>query len=412
MGRGRGPVVTERLGGPGRANVLRGDVRLPALVVKEEALANNVAVMAAYARDHGFVLAPHAKTTMAPALWQRQLDAGAWGLTVADTAQADLAVRAGAPRVLVANEVVSRADAAWLAARLAGREAEIYCLFDSVAGVDRLDGLLAGHLGADGPGRVVGLVELGAPGGRAGARDHGAALAVARALAAARHLGLAGVEGYEGAVASGRGPEDLARAGRYLEGLRRLAADVARTGLFAGPGPMVVSAGGSKYFDLVAAVLGPAYGVVEVTLVVRSGCYLLHDHGIYERSSPLSGTGPGHLVAAMEIWAEVLSRPEPELAIVGLGRRDTSYDAGLPVPLALAGDDGAPVPLAGAHLSGLDDQHGYLQLGPFPQAGSVTIGTRVAFGPSHPCTAFDKWRQVLLVDQAYDVLGTIGTCFH
>ena len=80
------------------------------MLVKDAALENNLAVMKQYTADHGFLLAPHGKTTMAPKIFQRQLDAGAWAITVANMTQAAVAYRAGARRVLVANEVVSHAD--------------------------------------------------------------------------------------------------------------------------------------------------------------------------------------------------------------------------------------------------------------------------------------------------------------
>ena len=399
-------------------NLLSGEVRLPALVLKEAALANNILLMAAYAAEHGFLLAPHGKTTMAPELFRRQLEAGAWGITVANMTQAPVAYEAGAERVLVANELVSRADAAAIAEILAVAGRELYCLVDSVEGSRLLDANLE-QAGAARPLKV--LVELGAPGRRTGARTEQEALVVAAEVAQSRHLALAGVEGYEGVLASDRSPESLEKVDAFLVALRNLTARLADGGAFAGRASAIVSAGGSKYFDRVAEILGPKasraghYGSQGVQLVVRSGCYVVHDHGTYAATSPLAGNGnrngagAGHLQAALELWAEVLSVPEPGLAIVGLGKRDAAYDLGLPVPLGvLRGGGLEPVPAAG--LSELNDQHGYLRLGqPGPE---VVVGDRVAFGISHPCTAFDKWRTLLLVDAGYEVLDEVRTFFH
>jgi D-serine deaminase-like pyridoxal phosphate-dependent protein len=388
-------------------------MRLPALVLKEPALANNISVMAGYAREHGFLLAPHGKTTMAPKLFKRQLAAGAWGITVANMAQAFVAYGAGATRVLVANELVSQADAVAVAEVLAVPERELYCLVDSVEGV----GLLDFHLERAGMTnrRLDVLVELGAAGRRTGARSETAALAVADEVAQTGHLALAGVEGYEGVLAGDRSPQSLAKVDAFLLALRKLVVLFADNGAFAGRARALVSAGGSKYFDRVASILGaPAhlqghYGAHKVQLVVRSGCYLVHDHGDSASASPLAGTRSGSLQAALELWAEVLSVPEPGLAIVGMGKRDAPYDLGLPVPLGvLRGREVEPVP--GASLRELNDQHGYLFVG---QPGNeVVVGDRVVFGISHPCTAFDKWRTVLLVDAAYEVLDEIHTFFH
>ena len=111
------------------------------------------------------------------------------------------------------------------------------------------------------------------------------------------------------------------------------------------------------------------------------------------------------------MWADVLSVPEPGLAIVGLGRRDVSYDLGLPVTLAVARrETGAVEPLAERALSQLNDQHGYLQFADEP--APVQVGDRVGFGISHPCTAIDKWKTVLLVDDSYEIRDEITTLFH
>ena len=104
------PPISSASPGTAGANAVLGDIALPAMLLKNTALDNNLAVMKQYAGDHGFVLAPHGKTTMAPKIFQRQLEAGAWAITVANMTQAAVAYQAGAQRVLVANEVVSSAD--------------------------------------------------------------------------------------------------------------------------------------------------------------------------------------------------------------------------------------------------------------------------------------------------------------
>ena len=405
-------------------------------MLRESALSHNLALMARYAERHGFLLAPHAKTTLSPQLIRRQLDAGAWGATVANATQVAVAVRAGARRVLVANEVVAATDAALLVAQ-ARSGAELYCLVDSVRGVELLDGALGAacvaptrEQGAQAmpaesfaagearsrpvPPRLGVLVELGRPGGRCGVRTVADAVPVAEAVSRALHLDLVGVEGYEGVVGADRSQAVLDEVDRYLGDVRELVGELGERGLLESRTPVLVSAGGSRFFDRVAAVLGDrsAYGALEVHLVVRSGCYLTHDHGAYAAASPLAGTGrPGEgLVPALEAWAEVLSVPEPGLAIVGLGKRDVPYDLGLPVPLHLARGRGPVVDLAGGRVTALDDQHGYLR-DASDGAGDLLPGDRVGFGLSHPCTAFDKWEVVPVVDDDWRVVDAVRTYF-
>jgi D-serine dehydratase len=396
-------------------SVVAGDLLLPALVLKQTALDNNLRVMAAYAQAHGFELAPHGKTTMSPELFRLQLEAGAWGITVANVAQAGVAFGAGAARVLVANEIVGTADAAEVVEALAGGGRELLCLVDSDYGAALLDANLA-RSGMSG--RVGVLVEVGIRGGRTGARHEQDVFNVAEAVSASAHLALAGVEGYEGGIAADRSSEGLASVDRYLDSVRHTVVALAERGAFLGTGTALVSAGGSKYFDRVAEILGPAadYAGQRVRLIVRSGCYLTHDHGLYEAVSPLgptAGEDQDHLVPALELWAEVLSVPEEGLAIVGLGKRDTSFDLGLPIPLHVARRSGGDVEAyTDGALVALDDQHGYFRPGPTSGGPPLMPADRIGFGLSHPCTAFDKWRTVLLVDDAYCVRGHAHTFFH
>lgn len=64
---------------------------LPVMTLRDSALAHNTAVMQSYVDRHGLLLAPHMKTHMAPALADRQVRAGAWGVTVASVQQAMVA---------------------------------------------------------------------------------------------------------------------------------------------------------------------------------------------------------------------------------------------------------------------------------------------------------------------------------
>ena len=395
-----------------QANLVFNDASLPAMVLKETALENNLAVMARYSAENGFLLAPHGKTTMAPELFRRQLAAGAWGITVANTDQAAVAFRSGAGRVLVANQIVGRAAGQAVVDQLGRGGRELYCLVDSVPGVE----LLSANLERAGlQGRIGVFIELGLPGGRTGVRTPDQAVTVAGAVAVSPQLLLVGTEGFEGLLGADRSPEALQKVDQYLDDLRSLTVLLAKEHAFAGPGPVLVSAGGSRYFDRVAQVLGIAgrYEGLEVRLIVRSGCYLVHDHGTYAGASPLvPGAWPGgSLVPALEVWAEVLSVPEAGHVIVGMGKRDVPYDIGLPIPLHLVRDhNGHLEPFGGGGLTRLDDQHGYLQVG--PGQAPVAPGDRIGFGISHPCTAFDKWREVLLVNDDYEILDRIPTFFH
>ena len=97
----------------------------------------------------------------------------------------------------------------------------------------------------------------------------------------------------------------------------------------------------------------------------------------------------------MHVWARVVSRPEPGLALLDAGKRDVPFDLGLPEPQLAADTLGGPArPLAG-EITAVNDQHAFLRLDPDT---ALDVGHVVRLGLSHPCTAFDKWREIPVVD--------------
>ena len=347
------------------------------------------------------LLAPHGKTTMAPQLYDRQLAHGAWAITIATFAQLRVCRAFGVARVLLANQLVDAAALAWLAAELDRDPSFEFCCFvDSVRGV----ALMAAALRACGARRPVDvLVELGAPGGRTGARDEATATAVAEAVAKETVLRLTGTGGYEAALAHDVSARSLAKVEAYLRALRAMTERFQADGRF-GTDEVILSAGGSAYFDQVAELAGGS----GYRVVLRSGAYVTHDDGFYERISPLGrGGGPVPFHNAMHAWAEVTSRPEPGLALLVMGRRDVSFDQGLPVPREVRRPDGSRAPLGDCRITQLNDQHAFLEVGPGTR---LDVGDLVRSGPSHPCTVFDKW-QLLPVVEEDTVVDFVRTFF-
>lgn len=394
-------------------HALRPPMSLPLLLLKRAALDNNLGAMSRYCAANQVLLAPHGKTHMSPQLWREQERHGAWAVTVASAHQAEVYRRFGARRILIANELVSAADLGWLAAvRAEDPGCELLPIVDSPAAAERLAMALTRV-----PEPQPVLIEVGCPGGRAGARDVAAVVATAQAVAAHPRLRVAGVEGFEGAVpAGGPGfPARLAAVRGYLGFAREAVMALWSGGLLAGD--VIVTFGGSTFFDVVAERLTGGWPPgLRVQVVLRSGCYLTFDHGLYAGAFGQPGLfRPGRrppLEPALELWAAVLSVPEPDLAIVGFGRRDAPFDAGLPVPLRLrsgeTGREQAETPVLGrARVEQLNDQHAFVRTEP----GLFSVGDLAGFGISHPCTGFDKWRLLPVVDGQYAVTGAVRTYF-
>lgn len=383
-----------------------GDLSMPALVLRHSALDHNIALMQTACDGLGAWFAPHGKTTMAPQLWERQLTAGAWAITLSTLAHIEVARAFGLPRVFVANELVVPAEIERLGAILATEPyLDLYVLVDSIAGVR----LLADGLRTTAQGHQLNvLVELGTPGGRTGARTFEELEAVARAAAEEPTLSVRGVEGYEGVIGGRQTPPPLQEIDAYLS---RVGEAAHRIGPLCTEGPVLVSAGGSQYPDRVLAVLGGS-ALPGTQLIVRSGGYVTHDNGLLGMLSP-HGTGnprmEGRLEPAIELWSTVLSRSEPGLAILGFGRRDAPYDAGLPTPLAVVRRDGTTRPPdARSEIFSLYDQHAFVRI---PAESALAVGDLVGCGISHPCSAFDRWRVILEVDDDRTVVGAIRTFF-
>ncbi|GAA1554667.1 amino acid deaminase [Actinomadura kijaniata] len=355
------------------------DLGTPLLTLDAGALHHNLTVMADWAEQAGVLLAPHGKTTMAPALWKRQLDAGAWGITLANLPQLRVARAFGVRRLMLANAAVDEAGLAWIAGELDHDPDFTFVSWaDSVRTVELMDRALRTARAQ----RVLDVcVELGGEHGRTGARTEDEALAVAEAVRRAPTLNLVGVAGYEGAFAHDATAGSLKTVDAYLH---RLAALFAR--LDYDTGEPIVTAGGSSFFDQVVHVLKDTGGRV----VLRSGAYVIHDDGFYRGISPL-GRGAGvALASAMHGWARVVSRPEPRLALLDAGKRDLPFDEGMPVPQAVRGRD---LP-DGLRVTAMNDQHTFLE------GEGVEVGDVLRLGLSHPCTALDKWSLLPVLDDA------------
>jgi D-serine dehydratase len=388
-------------------NVLAGDLPFPIAVLKRDAVAHNVDWLQRQARHWGIDLAPHGKTTMSPQLFQRQLDAGAWGITFATVTQLAVGVATGVRRALIANQVLGDADLAAIQQLLREHAGlRIVFLVDSIAQLELIDAWSARHTGSV-PFEV--LLELGLPGGRTGCRTHDEALALAQRLHASTAVDFVGVECYEGLGAKGDSEVDVPYAAALMDRVEAIARECAARGLFDAD-EVLLSAGGSAIFDLVATRLTPALGR-PVRGLLRSGCYVTHDHGHYKRFvnavEARLGCAPGSaLQPALEVWTHVQSCPEPGLALLAAGRRDLSFDIEMPMPLWRAAR-GAMAPRAvpsGWKVTALNDQHAHLRWAAADAGDAPQVGERVALGISHPCTTFDKWHWMPLVDEHYRVV--------
>ncbi|MFJ6683953.1 alanine racemase [Streptomyces werraensis] len=385
-----------------RRNLFTDGFTTPVLALSAERLEHNLAALETYAERHGLAFAPHGKTSMAPQLFHRQIERGAWGITLAVPHQVRVAREFGIERVFLANELVDAAALRWIAAEQDADPAfRFVCYVDSVRGVELMDAALAG---ASRPVDVV--VELAAgEGARTGVRTEAECAVVADAVAAARALRLVGVAGYEGEVPRA----DPERVRAWLRRLVALAVVFDKAGRFAGLDEIVVSAGGSAWFDAVADVFAEVPELsAPVLKLLRSGAYVSHDDGHYERLTPFNRVpGEGGLEPAFRLWTQVVSRPSAEQAFTNAGKRDAAYDLDLPVARVVR-REGVERPATGIEVTGLSDQHAWLRTS---SEADLEVGDWVGFGLSHPCTSFDKWALIPVAEADGTVVDYIRTFF-
>ncbi|KTC14884.1 amino acid deaminase [Pseudomonas viridiflava] len=397
-------VIDKGFARPGDSLV--SDVSLPALVVHQQALDHNIRWMQTFATNSGAELAPHGKTSMVPALFRRQIEEGAWGMTLATAVQTQAAYAHGVRRILMANQLVGQPNMALIAELLADSTFEFHCMVDHPDNVAALGAFFA-ERGL----RLNVMIEYGVPGGRCGCRTEAQVLELADAVLAQPSLALTGIEGYEGVI---HGDHAISGIKAFAASLVRLAVELQDKGAFALDRP-IVTASGSAWYDLIAEAFDGQAVRERFLSVLRPGSYVVHDHGIYkdaqccvlDRRAELSEA----LRPALEVWAHVQSMPEPGFAVIAMGKRDVAYDAGLPNPLRrykagvlpASGDD-----VSGCKVTAVMDQHAFMTVAPDCE---LKVGDIIAFGTSHPCLTFDKWRSGCLVDDDLRVIEPFSTYF-
>ncbi len=388
-----------------------GTAQLPVMTFDEAAWERNCDAMFAYLRAVDAEIAPHAKTPMSPELCHDLMARGASAMTVADIRQAAVLLQHGIKRLVLANQIGGKASGARLGRILAqDPEAEVTLYVDSLAALETAASV------AEAAGRPMEfLIEVG--GGRAGARDTSIVHEILARLDALPLLKVAGVAAYEGASATA----DAAETRNAIRDLHAFAAEAfALLRQRLPDARLTLSSGGSGFFDLVVEDLGPLVKADgNARLLLRSGAIFFHDHGVYARGLAnmdrrgaflVAGIGPASeaFEPALLVYAEVLSRPEPGLAICGMGMRDVSFDQGLPVAVAQY-REGQPMALAAdAKVARLNDQHCFLAI---DAAADLAVGDVLAFGISHPCTALDRWSWIFRTRADGRIIGALPTYF-
>ena len=375
-----------------KPNLFTANFQFPIMVLKESAVKNNIAQMMSFCNSVDAQLAPHVKTTMSPQLAQMQVAAGATALTVANFWQGSIFLKYGFKNLIIANEVLDPTAIAEIAKINKQKQAEIIFYVDSILALEIIQKFtpLAGEQNL--------FIEIGAENGRGGVRELSLVEQLAQRIKTDQRLNLIGVTGFEGAV------PDAARGRRGERKISKFCQKIVAAAELAYPyksdQPFVISAGGSAYFDIVARELNKFEKPRR--LLLRSGGYITHDHKYYEEIYPFASTDRS-FQPAIEVWGQVISKPERDFGVLNLGKRDIGNDLHNPIPIKSY--DGQ-VKSFSAVIEKLNDQHGYLR-----GKQEFSLAQLIGLGISHPCTTFDKWGLIPLVNDDYDLIDCMQTFF-
>jgi len=295
----------------------------PALVVDLDAMQRNLSRMAEFARKHDVRWRPHAKMHKSSALARLQMQAGAVGVCVQKTAEAEAMAAGGVNNIYISNEVVAPAKLARvadLAHALATEHGQLAIAVDCIEGVGRLANAMDDRRQGGAPAVIDVFVEIDVGQGRCGVPP--GRLALELALEIRRHpaLRFAGLQAYHGKAQHLRTPqarrEAIARVAQDVRSTREL---IEREGI---PVPLVTGAGtGSMVCEAASGVYGE--------LQAGSFLFMDADYAANERD-PAQPQFEHALFVKTQVMSSGLLH-----AVCDAGHKSHAIDSGLPTVLAL-----------------------------------------------------------------------------
>lgn len=324
------------------------NIPTPALLIDIEKVDKNIANMANFFSDKPASLRPHFKTHKCVRLAEKQIEAGAIGITCAKLGEAEILALAGISSILIANEIVDPNKIA--------RLAEISLSTELIIAADNPNNLQTLSAAAIKAGSIINvLVEVNVGLDRCGVSPGKSALDLAHTAAKLSGLHFSGLIGYEGHTQFELDPaKRRQKTQQAMSKLTSTANLIRQSGLDV----KIISAGGTGTFD----ITGTFPNVTEV----EAGSYLFMDSEYEKVGVPF--------VPSIKLLATVISIPTPQRAIIDSGMKSISTDNGLPRILSRKG----------ITLKALHEEHGILELD--PSVVNLQVGDHVELLPSHVCT--------------------------
>jgi D-serine deaminase-like pyridoxal phosphate-dependent protein len=335
----------------------KSELDTPFIAADIETVKGNIARMQALANSHGKKLRPHSKTHKLPSVALWQVEAGAVGICVQKTSEAEVMVKGGVRDVFVSNEVIGSQKTDRLA-DLATR-AKLSVAVDSELGVRQLS------QSAKVRGVEIGIyldVDVGMH--RCGVKPENAA-SLAEYVSKSSNLHLVGIMGYDGHSFR---PLDNGERKKIVEESRSILQTAVREVTSKGIEVEVTSVGGTPST--------PIWAEFDEVTELQPGAYVYNDVMQMER-------GVSKVDCAVTLTGTVMSKPSSDQVVVDAGSKSFAFDCGrYPIPVADINGE----------VVGLSEEHAVLRSNRAPIRAE--LADRLDFIPYHICTFIDLWDKI------------------
>ena len=337
----------------------------PALVVDLDAMKRNLGRMAEFARKHHVLWRPHAKLHKSATLAKMQIKAGAVGVCVQKTAEAEIMVASGVHDVYISNQVIAPAKLARVAAltqAVAAHGGQIAIAVDSVEGIDRLaQAMTEARHGTASLATVIDVfVEIDVGQGRCGVQPGPDAVTLALEIRKHPALRFAGLQAYHGKAQHVRNVQERRMAAADAMKAVELTCQLLKA---QGMAPALVTGAGTGSFALEAA--SGVYGELQ------AGSFMFMDADYAQNQrDPVQP----YFEHALFVRTQVMSCHAGH-AVCDAGHKSHAIDAGLPRVHVFDGQGGLD------YFNG-GDEHGILR----PSAGNTRLpdlGQQLWLIPGH-----------------------------
>lgn len=304
-----------------------GEIDTPALVIDLDAMRRNIARMAEFARKHDVRWRPHAKMHKSVELARMQREAGAHGVCVQKTAEAEAMAAGGIRDIYISNEVIALrklARVAQLAHQLAAEGGKLAIAVDSAEGVKRLAQAMEDVRAERRSDATIDVfVEIDVGQGRCGVEPGPAAVALAREIREHPALRLAGLQAYHGRAQHIRGAKER------RDTIAVAVQDVIHTRqLIEAEGMAVELVTGAGTGTMVCEAASGVYGELQAS----SFMFMDADYAANERDP-----AQPQFEHALFVKTQVIST-HADRAICDAGHKSHAIDSGLPRVLAVSAD--------------------------------------------------------------------------